>query len=397
MNTKLKAIFGIVVTALSATSFAATVKPSQAYNDFINNVTKDVVKLNDDQSAQNNAYNDFNKQLVYRAKSSGNLSMVGFMNAYEAKALPHLVKANQYVLNLKAASSFNETNQAIANAKSEINKYQDARTALFNDAGINKGGYYIVNREANVFLCSYQNSTVEKKGKKWIRAVIDAKKTADCIVSHEADTSKDLDKKATIYAATVGSVAATSNVFLANASYYTSDKFVSRVNDFAAQQKAETKQTIAAAISSSINNTTCNDAMSDFRDSFNSAAQKNIALNMLLLSSQPNSRVRSSLNIFGADKNNIIGDALNITYVSLTGKKLADSNKDYDVCNYSLYKSNKSSNVYLNKLVNFDEISKKTGGVLTPEQVYQLFVMSSAKSTTVSVADKNSGSGVLFN
>lgn len=394
---KLKMIIGTLITTLTASSFAATVAPTQAYTNFINNVTSDVAKVNDAQSAENDAYSEFNKQLVYRAKTNGSIGMAGFMNSYEAKALPHLVKANQYVLNLKAGASAAEINQAINNAKSEINQYQTNRTAIFNDAGVNKGGYFVVNREANLFLCSYQNATIEKTGKKWLRAIIDVKKTADCIVSHEADTSKDLDKKATIYAATVGSVAATANVFLANASYYSGDKFVTRVNEFVAAQKADTKQTVAKAIDASINSKTCNAAMDDFRDSFNTASQNNVSLRALVLASQPDSKVRNALNIFGADKKNIIGDSLNITYVSLTGKKLSDSNKDYDVCSYSLYKSNKANNVYLNKLVNFDDISKRTNGVLTPEQVYQLFVISSAKATALANTDKNSGSGVLFN
>ncbi|HRG63119.1 MAG TPA: hypothetical protein PLP75_08905 [Burkholderiales bacterium] len=123
----------------------------------------------------------------------------------------------------------------------------------------------------------------------------------------------------------------------------------------------------------------------------------NTSLKSLLLASQPGSKVRTALNIFGADQNNIIGDALNITYVSLTGKKLQDSSKDYDICDYNLYKSNKANNVYLNKMVNFDEISKKTNGVLTPEQVYQLFVISSVKATSMAVADKTSGALRLFN
>ncbi|MDD3265548.1 MAG: hypothetical protein PHC75_00025 [Burkholderiales bacterium] len=394
---KLKMIIGTLITTLTASSFAATVAPTQAYTNFLNNVTSDVAKVNDAQSAENDAYAEFNKQLVYRAKTNGSIGMAGFMNAYEAKALPHLVKANQYVLNLKVGASAADINQAINLAKSEINQYQTSRTAVFNDAGVNKGGYFVVNREANLFLCSYQNATIEKTGKKWLRAIIDVKKTADCIVSHEADTSKDLDKKATIYAATVGSVAATANVFLANASYYSGDKFVARVNEFVAAQKADTKQTVAKAIDASINNKTCNAAMDDFRDSFNTASQNNVSLRALVLASQPDSKVRNALNIFGADKKNIIGDSLNITYVSLTGKKLSDSNKDYDVCSYSLYKSNKANNVYLNKLVNFDDIAKRTNGVLSPEQVYQLFVMSSAKATALANTDKNSGSGVLFN
>lgn len=394
---KLKMIIGTLITTLTASSFAATVAPSQAYTNFLSNVTSDVAKINDAQSAENDAYSEFNKQLVYRAKTNGSIGMAGFMNAYEAKALPHLVKANQYVLNLKVGANAAEINQAINNAKSEINQYQTNRTAVFNDTGVNKGGYFVVNREANLFLCSYQNATIEKTGRKWLRAIIDVKKTADCIVSHEADTSKDLDKKATIYAATVGSVAATANVFLANASYYSGDKFVARVNEFVAAQKADTKQTVAKAIDASINNKTCNAAMDDFRDSFNTASQNNVSLRALVLASQPDSKVRNALNIFGADKKNIIGDSLNITYVSLTGKKLSDSNKDYDVCSYSLYKSNKANNVYLNKLVNFDDIAKRTNGVLSPEQVYQLFVISSAKATALANTDKNSGSGVLFN
>jgi hypothetical protein len=48
-------------------------------------------------------------------------------------------------------------------------------------------------------------------------------------------------------------------------------------------------------------------------------------------------------------------------------------------------------------MVNFDEISKKTNGVLTPEQVYQLFVISSVKATSMAVADRTSGALRLFN
>ncbi len=102
---KLKMIIGTLITTLTASSFAATVAPTQAYTNFINNVTSDVAKVNDAQSAENDAYSEFNKQLVYRAKTNGSIGMAGFMNSYEAKALPHLVKANQYVLNLKAGAS----------------------------------------------------------------------------------------------------------------------------------------------------------------------------------------------------------------------------------------------------------------------------------------------------
>jgi hypothetical protein len=284
-------------------------------------------------------------------------------------------------------------------AKSEINQYQNSRMELFSDKGNNQGGYFIVNREANLFLCTYDNSEVQKgKGLfKWLKTVVNTTKVADCIVSHEANTSKDLDKKAQVYAATVGAVSTTANVFLANATYFSEDQFTSRVNDFITTQKADTKSDIRKVIDGNINHSTCDASIDNFRDGFNASMASNVPLKSLLLASQPGSKVRTALNIFGADQNNIIGDALNITYVSLTGKKLQDNSKDYDVCDYNLYKANKTNNVYLNKMVNFDEISKKTNGTLTPEQVYQLFVISSVKATSMAVADKTSGALRLFN
>jgi len=395
---KLKMIIGTLVATLSSTVFAAPT--TTAFTNFVNNLSNDLSQINNAQSSQNNAYNEFNRQLVYTAKGNGQSStMVSFMNAYEGKSLPHLIKANQAVMNIKPGASRSEVAQNLSLAKSEIDQYQNTRMELFSDSGNNQGGYFIVNREANLFLCTYENSEVQKgKGLfKWLKTVINTTKVADCIVSHEANTSKDLDKKAQVYAATVGAVSNTANVFLANATYFSEDQFISRVNQFVAAQKADTKSDIKKVIDSNINSSTCDASMDSFRDAFNASMNSNVRLKSLLLASQPDSKVRTALNIFGADKNNIIGDALNITYVSLTGKKLQDTSKDYDVCDYKLYKQNKANNVYLSRMINFDEISSKTNGVLSPEQVYQLFVISSAKATSMVVADKTSGALKLFN
>ncbi len=396
---KLKMIIGTLVATLSTSVFAAA-PTTTAFTNFMNNVSGDLSKVNNAQSAQNNSYNEFNRQLVITAKANGNSSvMVSFLNAYEAKSLPHLVRANQAITSIKPGASRNDIAQNLNLAKSEINQYQDTRMQLFSDSGNNQGGYFIVNREANLFLCTYENSEVQK-GKgifKWLKTVVNTTKVADCIVSHEANTSKDLDKKAQVYAATVGAVSTTANVFLANATYFSEDQFTGRVNDFVTTQKADTKSDVRKVIDGNINHSTCTASIDSFRDGFNASMASNTSLKSLLLASQPGSKVRTALNIFGADQNNIIGDALNITYVSLTGKKLQDSSKDYDICDYNLYKSNKANNVYLNKMVNFDEISKKTNGVLTPEQVYQLFVISSVKATSMAVADKTSGALRLFN
>lgn len=396
---KLKMIIGTLVATLSTSVFAAA-PTTTAFTNFMNNVSGDLSKVNNAQSAQNNSYNEFNRQLVITAKANGNSSvMVSFLNAYEAKSLPHLVRANQAITSIKPGASRNDIAQNLNLAKSEINQYQDTRMQLFSDSGNNQGGYFIVNREANLFLCTYENSEVQK-GKgifKWLKTVVNTTKVADCIVSHEANTSKDLDKKAQVYAATVGAVSTTANVFLANATYFSEDQFAGRVNDFVTTQKADTKSDVRKVIDGNINHSTCAASIDGFRDGFNASMASNTSLKSLLLASQPGSKVRTALNIFGADQNNIIGDALNITYVSLTGKKLQDSSKDYDICDYNLYKSNKANNVYLNKMVNFDEISKKTNGVLTPEQVYQLFVISSVKATSMAVADKTSGALRLFN
>lgn len=396
---KLKMIIGTLVATLSTSVFAAA-PTTTAFTNFMNNVSSDLSKVNNAQSAQNNSYNEFNRQLVITAKANGNSSvMVSFLNAYEAKSLPHLVRANQAITSIKPGASRNDIAQNLNLAKSEINQYQDTRMQLFSDSGNNQGGYFIVNREANLFLCTYENSEVQK-GKgifKWLKTVVNTTKVADCIVSHEANTSKDLDKKAQVYAATVGAVSTTANVFLANATYFSEDQFTGRVNDFVTTQKADTKSDVRKVIDGNINHSTCAASIDGFRDGFNASMASNTSLKSLLLASQPGSKVRTALNIFGADQNNIIGDALNITYVSLTGKKLQDSSKDYDICDYNLYKSNKANNVYLNKMVNFDEISKKTNGVLTPEQVYQLFVISSVKATSMAVADKTSGALRLFN
>jgi|GEM_PF-2224599 len=395
---KLKMIIGTLVATLSSTVFAAPT--TTAFTNFVNNLSNDLSQINNSQSSQNNAYNEFNRQLVYTAKGNGQSStMVSFMNAYEGKSLPHLIKANQAVMNIKPGASRSEVAQNLSLAKSEIDQYQNTRMELFSDSGNNQGGYFIVNREANLFLCTYENSEVQKgKGLfKWLKTVINTTKVADCIVSHEANTSKDLDKKAQVYAATVGAVSNTANVFLANATYFSEDQFINRVNQFVAAQKADTKSDIKKVIDSNINSSTCDASMDSFRDAFNASMNSNVRLKSLLLASQPDSKVRTALNIFGADKNNIIGDALNITYVSLTGKKLQDTSKDYDVCDYKLYKQNKANNVYLSRMINFDEISSKTNGVLSPEQVYQLFVISSAKATSMVVADKTSGALKLFN
>lgn len=395
---KLKMIIGTLVATLSATAFAAPT--TTAFTNFMNNVSSDVSRVNDAQAAQNSSYNEFNRQLVLTAKGNGNSStMVSFLNAYEAKSFPHLMKANQAILNIKPGASRSEVAQNLALAKSEIEQYQSTRMELFSDSGNNQGGYFVVNREANLFLCTYENSEVQKgKGLfKWIKTVVNSTKVADCIVSHEANTSKDLDKKAQVYAATVGAVSSVANVFLANATYFSEDQFTNRVNEFVAAQKADTKSDVRRVIDTNINNSTCEAAMDNFRDGFNSSMSANPKLKSLLLASQPGSKVRSALNIFGADKNNIIGDALNITYVSLTGKKLEDTSRDYDVCDYKLYEKNKANNVYLSRMIDFDGISKKTNGVLSPEQVYQLFVISSAKATSMVVADKNSGALRMFN
>lgn len=396
---KLKMIIGTLVATLSASVFAAA-PTTTAFTNFMNNVSSDLSKVNNAQSAQINSYNEFNRQLVLTAKANGNSSvMVSFLNAYEAKSLPHLIRANQAITSIKAGASRNDIAQNLNFARAEINQYQDTRMQLFSDSGNNQGGYFIVNREANLFLCTYENSEVQK-GKgifKWLKTVVNTTKVADCIVSHEANTSKDLDKKAQVYAATVGAVSTTANVFLANATYFSEDQFAGRVNDFVTTQKADTKSDIRKVIDGNINHSTCSASIDSFRDGFNSSMASNVPLKSLLLASQPGSKVRTALNIFGADQNNIIGDALNITYVSLTGRRLQDTSKDYDVCDYNLYKTNKANNVYLNKMVNFDEISKKTNGALTPEQVYQLFVISSVKATSMAVADKTSGALRLFN
>lgn len=395
---KLKMIIGTLVATLSATAFAAPT--TTAFTNFMNNVSSDVSRVNDAQAAQTSSYNEFNRQLVHTAKGNGNSStMVSFLNAYEAKSFPHLMKANQAILNIKPGASRSEVAQNLALAKSEIEQYQNTRMELFSDSGNNQGGYFVVNREANLFLCTYENSEVQKgKGLfKWIKTVVNSTKVADCIVSHEANTSKDLDKKAQVYAATVGAVSSVANVFLANATYFSEDQFTNRVNEFVAAQKADTKSDVRRVIDTNINNSTCEAAMDNFRDGFNSSMSANPKLKSLLLASQPGSKVRSALNIFGADKNNIIGDALNITYVSLTGKKLEDTSRDYDVCDYKLYEKNKANNVYLSRMIDFEGISKKTNNVLSPEQVYQLFVISSAKATSMVVADKNSGALRMFN
>lgn len=84
---KLKMIIGTLVATLSTSVFAAA-PTTTAFTNFMNNVSGDLSKVNNAQSAQNNSYNEFNRQLVITAKANGNSSvMVSFLNAYEAKSL----------------------------------------------------------------------------------------------------------------------------------------------------------------------------------------------------------------------------------------------------------------------------------------------------------------------
>lgn len=400
---KLNKILGLVITAFTANSFAVT---TPAFDAFLNNVTSDVQKISAAQSAQVEHYKSLNTQLVYTAKKNGNAKDLSkFMNAYQNQAYPSLIAANQAIANLKSGASVAEVNAALNKAKSDINAYQTARMSLFNNPAVNAGGYYVVNREANFYLCTYENSQIEKTAKsKLVKLVVNTSKVAACEVAHEKNLDLDLDKKAALYATSITAPTSVANIALANATYFSSNDFINRVNAFATQQKADTKSTINTAsakvvdaINSNINLDTCHAAVDSFRDSYSNAAASKDSLKMLLTISQPKSMQRTYIDVLGLNKNNTISDALDISYVSLTGKAVKDASKDYDICSYKTFTSNKTNNIYLNKLVNFDDVAKKTNGLLTPEQVYQLFVMSAAKGTSYTVADKNSGALRLFN
>lgn len=388
-----KICLSILVSLSTSTAFAATTTP--AFDTFMNNVSNDVQSVNASQSAQNNTYKEANRQLVYTAKGNGSVKGVNaFLSSYQDLAFPHLVSANKAITNLSTNASASDINAAISQAKSEINQYQNNRMALFNNPATNVGGYYVVNREANLYLCTYENSQIEKVGKsKLLKLVVNTAKVASCELNHEKNPSLDLDKKATVYSASITAPASVANIALANAEYFSSNQFAVRVNDLVSQQKADAKKVIDA----NINAAACKAKVEDFRDSFNTAAQKNANLKSILNISQPKSLPRDYIDVLGLDKNNLVKDALDLSYVALTGKAIKDANKDYDICDYKAYLANKSNNIYTNKLINFDDIAKKTNGALTPEQAYQLFVMSSAKTTSYIVADKNSGSGALFN
>ena len=118
---KLQMIIGTLVATLS-TSVFAVVPTTTAFTNFMNNVSSDLSKVNNAQSAQNNSYNEFNRQLVITAKANGDSSvMVSFLNAYEAKSLPHLVRANQAITSIKPGASRNDIAQNLNLAKSETN------------------------------------------------------------------------------------------------------------------------------------------------------------------------------------------------------------------------------------------------------------------------------------
>lgn len=390
----MKKICITVLLGLSSVSaFAASTTP--AFDTFINNVSSDVITLNNAQATQANSYAEYNRQLVYTAKSNGSVRGVdAFLKAYQKDVFPHIATANKTIAGIKAGTSPSDVNKSIKAAQNEINQYQTKRTQLFANSNINSGGYYIVNREANMYLCTLQNSQVEKTGKsRFLKFIADTAKVASCATAHELDPSKDLDQKANIYAASITAPAKVSNIILANAEYFSGEQFAERVTNFVATQKTDTKKVIDTNISPAA----CNAKLENFRDAFSAASQNNSGLKAILSVSQPNSLPRDYIDVLGLDKNNLIGDGLNIAYVSLTGKTLKNANKDYDVCDYNLYKSNKANNVYLSKLVDFDAISKKVNGVLTPAQVYQLFIMSSASASGYAMADKTSGATVLFN
>lgn len=282
---------------------------------------------------------------------------------------------------------------------------------MFNDPAVQAEGYFIVNREANAFLCSLQNSERDTTKRKLFSFVVNAKKYADCIVAHEANSSLDLDKKAKTYASTITAASSISNTMLANATYFTSQDFSNRVNTFVVNQKTDAKaavtnakqatvQQIAEAkkvFDQNINTKSCNAAIDNFRTTYANSSVNNENLKMIALAAQPKSSVRTAVNIFGYDKGNMISDALNIAHVYITGTQLKDTSKEYDVCSYATYKANKGNNVYAGNFINFDEVAAKTNGAMTPEQAFQLFVIASAKSTEYVVADKNSGSNRLFN
>lgn len=412
----MKKILLTVLAASSVSSFAG-ILPSgntastKAFDSFVASVSGDLTTINNAQIAKNDEYKQFNYDLVLKAKGNGKGLGVTFLNAYEGKAYPYLVAANKTVMSINPNGSLADLNKTITTAQNQINQYQTARQALFNDPGVQAEGYFIVNREANAFLCSLQNSERDGSKKKWLNFLINTKKYADCIVAHEADSSKDLNKKAKTYANTVTAASSISNVLLTNATYFTSNDFTNRVNSFVVTQKADTKtavdnakqataQQIAEAkkvFDQNVNAKACNAAMDSFRNTYATAAQTNENLKMVALAAQPKSTVRAAINIFGYDQNNMISDALNIAHVYITGTQIKDTNKDYDVCSYATYKANKGGNVYAGKFINFDEVAAKTNGAMTPEQAYQLFVISSAKSTEYVVADKNSGSNKLFN
>lgn len=64
---KLKMIIGTLVATLSTSVFAAA-PTTTAFTNFMNNVSSDLSKVNNAQSAQNNSYNEFNRQLVITVK-----------------------------------------------------------------------------------------------------------------------------------------------------------------------------------------------------------------------------------------------------------------------------------------------------------------------------------------
>lgn len=412
----MKKILLTVLAASSVSSFAG-ILPSgntastKAFDSFVASVSGDLTTINNAQIAKNDEYKQFNYDLVLKAKGNGKGLGVTFLNAYEGKAYPYLVAANKTVMAINPNASLADLNKSLTTAQNQVNQYQSARQALFNDPGVQAEGYFIVNREANAFLCSLQNSERDGSKKKWFSFVVNAKKYADCIVAHEADSSKDLNKKAQTYANTMTAAASISNVILSNAAYFTGQDFTNRVNNFVITQKADVKaavdnakqataQQIAEAkkvFDQNVNAKTCNAAMDSFRTTYANASANNNNLKMIALAAQPKSSVRTAVNIFGVDKGNMISDALNIAHVYITGSQVQDTNKDYDVCSYATYKANKGNNIYAGKLINFDEVAAKTNGAMTAEQAYQLFVISSAKSTEYVVADKNSGSNKLFN
>ena len=404
----MKKILLTVLAATSVSSFAGILPSNnkvstKAFDAFVAQVSDDVTTLNNAQIAQNDEYKSFNYNLVLKAKGNGKGLGTTFLNAYQSKAYPYLVQANKTVMSINPNGTLSDLNKTIATAQSQLNQYQVARQELFTSPGTQAEGYFIVNREANAFLCSLQNSERDGSKKKLFAFIVNAKKYADCIVSHEADSSKDLDKKAQVYASTMTATTSISNVLLTNAQYFSSDKFIDRVNSFVTNQTSDAKATagqMAAdakkAIDQNINAKTCNASMDSFRDSFAIAEQTKNNLKMITLAAQPKSSVRTAINIFGGNKGDMIADSLNIAHVYITGTQVSDTSKEYDVCSYATYKANKGNNVFAGKFINFDQIAAKTNGALSAEQAYQLFVIASAKSTEYVTADKNSGSNALF-